>query len=860
MTNSIKSNDTNVNKRNDETTNEVDNNIGTPKFKVTENISNLGIQNIVHDRGILQFTFNDQTKCSVFFSRNKSLTQKLCNNIRKKIVKKLKSTIDDSKVLEKGLSDIENQIIYYRDELFGLSNSFSDSNTNHPNTDFSTKYYEEVEKLRSQFQEASEPYKEWQSKVAEKYEDLEKIFKKYYPEAWIFMEFCLTVKSILNVMDFTLPFMGVIVAPPSSMKTMVIQLFRKYIHVFYTDGFTPSSLISHNAALNEEQLQKVDMLPKMKGKLVLTPELALFFTGKEEDLQKTMGIITRVLDGHGLENDSGAHGHRKYGDTMFVWLGAAVEIPFRVWKLLGTLGHKIYFIRPNIQKKTVSDLKRIAKNNNFSSINKEIEEKLLDYLKVFDAAPEIEGRTRLENNVIKIRWNEEEEGEQDKALEYIAQLANLLAPLRGDVYVSQSKFTKHKSNYSNENNESNNEQNGNYYQQPHQVEGQDYDTDFPVIEDASRAVILLRNLAIGHAISQGRNSLTLQDVPIAVKVALSTAPVRRVRLLDLLLKSETGELTTSQICKELSISQPVVTRTMREFEALRIGEISTVSDYSNSELKIRLNFEYDWFRTKEFLDLKEDFVPYDQKSNKNYECDTQSIDDNDFENETVQNSIDKAHTIETVEPCDNNNNYCHTFKDNSSPQAQQKHDGDLDDGLSKSRYSKENSEKSLPIKEDKSENLCCNPIKTYGISNIQNTKKITEPLSGSETFEHVTLSHAEEKEEENQTQYQISPTITDTDGIKYTALQEILKTIQLSHGSVIAINYAIESVCKNNETVRNYLGDKLTSRENRNVRDLVLNVIRHPHIKITKNKPQLLVKWFESNDDSLNNSKKGESV
>ena len=82
-----------------------------------------------------------------------------------------------------------------------------------------------------------------------------------------------------------------------------------------------------------------------------------------------------------------AHGHRKYGDTMFVWLGAAVEIPFRVWKLLGTLGHKIYFIRHNLQKKTISDLKRIAKNNNFPSINKEIEIALLDYLKVFDAAP-----------------------------------------------------------------------------------------------------------------------------------------------------------------------------------------------------------------------------------------------------------------------------------------------------------------------------------------------------------------------------------------------------------------------------------------------------------------------------------------
>ncbi len=69
----------------------------------------------------------------------------------------------------------------------------------------------------------------------------------------------------------------------------------------------------------------------------------------------------------------------------------------------------------------------------------------------------------------------------------------------------------------------------------------------------------------------------------------------------------------------------------------------------------------------------------------------------------------------------------------------------------------------------------------------------------------------------------------------------------------------LRTVCKNNETVRNYLGDKLTSRENRNVRDLVSNIIRHPNIKIIKNKPQLLVRWFE-NKDSLNNSQKGETV
>lgn len=690
-------------------------------FEITENISKAGIKEIYLEKNIFNFVISERNRCIVILKNNKETIDKLCRVVRGKLAKKLEYSAFSEKILERALDDIEDQIIKFRDEIFLYQSKLDHNVGDQPQNDFRINFLNEIKELRSQFQEASDPHNEWISKVAEKYEDLEKIFKRHYPEAWIFMEFCLTVKSILNVMDFTLPFMGVIVAPPSSMKTMVIQLFRKYIHVFYTDGFTPSSLVSHNAALNEEQLQKVDMLPKMKGKLVLTPELALFFTGKEDDLQKTMGIITRVLDGHGLENDSGAHGHRKYGDTMFVWLGAAVEIPFRVWKLLGTLGHKIYFIRPNLQKKTVSDLKRIAKNNNFSSVNKEIEQALLDYLKVFDAAPETEGRTRLENNIIKIRWNEEEEGEQDKALEYLAQLANLLAPLRGEVFVSQSKFTKHKSNYGNENNESNNEQSSNY-QQSHQVEGQDYDTDFPVIEDASRAVILLRNLAIGHAISQGRNSLNIQDVSIAVKVALSTAPIRRVRLLDLLLNSETGELTTSQICKELSISQPVVTRTMREFEALKLANISSVNDYGNSELKIKLNSEFNWFRTKEFLDLKENFIPYDQKVNKNYDCEIQRIDDGDLENKSVRNPIEKGDTIMTVEQCDNNNDR-HTFKKDLSPDTDKKNDVGVDDCVRQHPDLTDYSEKILTIKEDKNEKHRYNSLIESDISDRYNTEK-----------------------------------------------------------------------------------------------------------------------------------------
>ena len=63
------------------------------------------------------------------------------------------------------------------------------------------------------------------------------------------------------------------------------------------------------------------MLPKIKDKLFLTPELAPTFAQREDELMQTLGIMTRILDGHGYESDTGAQGHRGYnGEYMFSWI------------------------------------------------------------------------------------------------------------------------------------------------------------------------------------------------------------------------------------------------------------------------------------------------------------------------------------------------------------------------------------------------------------------------------------------------------------------------------------------------------------------------------------------------------------
>src|SRR6478735_7356399 len=160
------------------------------------------------------------------------------------------------------------------------------------------------------------------------------------------MEFQLAVKSILNIEDCNLPFAGIILGPPSSSKTVGIEMFRGTAHTFYTDSFSAKSFVSHNTSVPRDKLEEIDLLPKIKGKVFLSPELSPTFSKKDDELIEILGIFIMVLDGKGYENDTGAHGHRGYvGEFMFVWIGAAVEIPRKGHKYLSTLGPKLYFFR-----------------------------------------------------------------------------------------------------------------------------------------------------------------------------------------------------------------------------------------------------------------------------------------------------------------------------------------------------------------------------------------------------------------------------------------------------------------------------------------------------------------------------------
>ena len=168
---------------------------------------------------------------------------------------------------------------------------------------------------------SQEPYS--RTALFDKYNHLKDAVLANIPKLWAALEFALSVKCVLNIKGNTLPFAGIILGPASSLKTVVVELFRECDHVFYTDNFSARAFVSHNSSVKRDELEKIDMLPKIKDKLFLTPELAPTFAQREDELMQTLGIMTRILDGHGYESDTGAQGHRGYyGEYMFSWIGA----------------------------------------------------------------------------------------------------------------------------------------------------------------------------------------------------------------------------------------------------------------------------------------------------------------------------------------------------------------------------------------------------------------------------------------------------------------------------------------------------------------------------------------------------------
>jgi len=408
--------------------------------------------------------------------------------------------------------------------------------------------------LKQQWMRIGEPitFDEWREVVT-----------KNFPHLWPYTEACASTIAILLIKD-ALPFTLVLQGVPGCGKTTTLSFFYNFLHSHKTDKFTPASFVSHAPQKSEKELEKVDLLPKLKHKVLITSDLSPLFGLIPERLKENLSTLTRVLDGHGLTTESGIHGTRGYsGDYMFTWIAATTPIPYAVWDLFGNLGARMYFHEVGTERKTVDEHLQELRQATYRQKVKKCNEATLRFLKNVWQMGEIE-------------WNPKEDPEE--VLRRIIQLALLLVRLRGKVNVVVKEDYEGEKTY--------------------------YST--PTIEHADRAREALYNLARGHAIINGRKQLTIADLPVVIEVTLSSAPYDRVNAFKYLLKKE-GNATTADLMRDLKCSRRTAIRSMKTLEILELVDLEKASIETEFGTRtgytMRLKEEFKWFTSKEFRKL-----------------------------------------------------------------------------------------------------------------------------------------------------------------------------------------------------------------------------------------------------------------
>jgi hypothetical protein len=512
------------------------------------------------------------------------------NRLRKELAKRVTSNgASAEKIIDDFILHVAKVTSDYYEKNDG--NGLADSGTTIGAVGTATSDTAAALKMAPKHTKASCNMSEWSSTLLTKYNDLKTITEQKLPGLWLPLEFAISVRTIMHVKNINLPFIAVILGPPSSFKSVAVDVFEGTRYAFPTDDFSAKSFVSHNSGVSDEQLAKIDLLPKIVNKMFLVPELSPLFTTKDDELANVFGIITRIADGKGYVSDTGAKGHRgDRGRMMFVWLGAAVDIPHKIHKMLSNLGPKLYFLRLPATSETEDDLLQLLKQDDFRQRLHTVTDAIYDYLEYFESCPNMEPDPEV-GNLPRLDMNAADE-RQENAQRYIIRLAELLAHLRGSVATWETEGTQ----------------------------GLDYAYSTPYIENPKRAIQQLFNLARGRALSQGRDYITIgDDLPLIVKVVLSgAASVERVRVFNALLdKRDGGYMTVTDVLNATKTSDTTAKRVMAEFTALglvdliRLGEKADGSPDPTAEIQIKLRSGFKWFLTDEFRNLKGDYLPGD---------------------------------------------------------------------------------------------------------------------------------------------------------------------------------------------------------------------------------------------------------
>jgi hypothetical protein len=337
----------------------------------------------------------------------------------------------------------------------------------------------------------------------------------------------------------------VITGPSGSGKTTILKFLEGLEEMVYrSDDVTPASFVSHDSSKTEEQLKKVDLLPKIKHKTLLSRDMATWFAGDQEAVYKRMSIMAPLMDGDGYTRDTGSHGQRGYvgSDYRFNFTGATTPLSPRAWQVMGTVGNRLVFHEKRGRSDTAAVVDDVIGGSDYGERVARCREAVHTVL------------TELWNTYEGVGQAGLEAPSDDRIRAVLGYLTELVQAARAPI-----------------------------------VDGT------PQREGGHRIAHSLFSIAQGHALLCGRQQATIEDIQVCGRIALSTMPNDRRPIVRALVDPEgTGTLTGHMIEAVADVTRPTAHKRMKLLTKLGIATCSESENDGRETKLLSVNEVYRW--------------------------------------------------------------------------------------------------------------------------------------------------------------------------------------------------------------------------------------------------------------------------
>lgn len=383
---------------------------------------------------------------------------------------------------------------------------------------------------------------------------------RHYPGLLGTVEAVLSVFGAMCLSNRTKPLSLILEGDSGTGKTAALQMAFPYPgselanYAYRSDKFSPRSFVTHAANKKRSELGKLDLLPRLQDKVLLSKELAPIFRGREEELQDVFSILISVLDGKGLSTDSGTQGQRGYQQNIiFNWVGATTPLPDSTHRLMSQLGTRLLFYEVPRLDLSHEELLDYARNDETGTAETECQTLVGQFLTNHFTDYPVGSITP---DCIEFT---------DEQLEQLVRWSTLLVTGRAEV-----KCEKEKTNW------------------------------IPIAakspEGPHKVIGYLKELARGHAIIYRRDHITDADIEFVGKVAVSSIPGHLRPIIRALMSNPRVYTPTAVgICR---VTGPTARRYFKELELLKIGKIDKGDSRSGEPDSLVLHRQFKWLNPK----------------------------------------------------------------------------------------------------------------------------------------------------------------------------------------------------------------------------------------------------------------------